>query len=169
MSATFLSVSHLAWSTPDGQAVFNDLNLDFGRERAGLVGRNGVGKSTLLRLVTRELDPATGTVLSLCTIGTLRQAVQVASDETVADLLGITAGVALVGRAQAGVATIDELAGGLDTRGPRGASARAARIGCSARHTVDPPVRLPTGACSAGGYDPRPAPFPAARRTHQQS
>ncbi|WP_019832112.1 ABC-F family ATP-binding cassette domain-containing protein [Sphingomonas sp. PR090111-T3T-6A] len=104
-----ISVSHLAWSTPDGRAVLDDLTLDFGRERAGLVGRNGVGKSTLLRLLTRELEPSRGTVRVQGTIGTLRQIVQLSPRETLADLLGIADGLALLHRAEAGGATLDEL------------------------------------------------------------
>jgi ATPase subunit of ABC transporter with duplicated ATPase domains len=105
-----ISVSHLAWSAPDGHAVLDDLTLDFGKERAGLVGRNGVGKSTLLRLLTRELEPSRGSVRVQGTIGTLRQIVQLTPQETLADLLGITDGLALLHRAEAGVATVDELA-----------------------------------------------------------
>jgi len=105
-----ISVSHLAWSTPDGHAVFDDLSLDFGLEKAGLVGRNGVGKSTLLRLLTGAIEPARGAVRIQGTIGTLRQIVQVAPHETVADLLGATAGLALLRKAEAGDATMEELA-----------------------------------------------------------
>jgi ATPase subunit of ABC transporter with duplicated ATPase domains len=110
MFACSISVSHLSWFTPDGNAVFSDLNLDFGRERTGLIGRNGVGKSTLLKLLTGALRPVRGTICVNGTIGTLRQLVQVAPDETVADLLGATRALAVLRKAEAGGATIDELA-----------------------------------------------------------
>jgi ATPase subunit of ABC transporter with duplicated ATPase domains len=110
MSACSISVAHLGWSTPDGRAVFDDLTLDFGRERAGLIGRNGVGKSTLLKLLTGALQPTRGGVRVNGTIGTLRQFVQIAPGETVADLLGATGALALLRKAGAGTATIDELA-----------------------------------------------------------
>ncbi|WP_404711957.1 ABC-F family ATP-binding cassette domain-containing protein [Sphingomonas sp. MMS24-J13] len=110
MSACSISVAHIGWSTPDGRAVLDDLNLDFGCERAGLVGRNGIGKSTLLRLLTGALQPARGTIRINGTIGTLRQFVQIAPHETVADLLGARDALALLRKAETGTATIDELA-----------------------------------------------------------
>jgi ATPase subunit of ABC transporter with duplicated ATPase domains len=51
MSA-LITVSHLAWSTSNGQSVFFDLSLTFGPERVGIVGRNEVGKTTLLKLLS---------------------------------------------------------------------------------------------------------------------
>ena len=110
MSAPSISVAGLSWSTPDGESVFERLTLDFGNERTGLVGRNGVGKSTLLRFLTGAARPFRGTVRITGTVGTLRQLVQVAPDETIADLLGVTERVALVRKAEAGTATIEELA-----------------------------------------------------------
>uniref|UniRef100_UPI00313D66E5 ATP-binding cassette domain-containing protein n=1 Tax=Methylobacterium fujisawaense TaxID=107400 RepID=UPI00313D66E5 len=61
MSA-FITLSRLCWSTPDGRPLFSDINLAFGPERTGLVGRNGVGKSTLLRLIAGDLRPRAGSV-----------------------------------------------------------------------------------------------------------
>jgi len=61
MSASIV-VSNLSWSTPDGRPLFTDLDLSFGEERAGLVGRNGVGKTTQLKLISGELQPQSGTV-----------------------------------------------------------------------------------------------------------
>jgi ATPase subunit of ABC transporter with duplicated ATPase domains len=55
-----ITLSRLSWSTPDGRSLFSDLDIAFGPERTGLVGRNGVGKSTLLKLVAGERAPASG-------------------------------------------------------------------------------------------------------------
>jgi len=104
-----ISISNLSWSTPDNRAVLTGLDLSFGAERAGLVGRNGVGKTTLLNLIAGRCTPQTGTVSIGGTIGVLHQAVRVRPDETVADLFGATDALALLRRAEQGVASIDEL------------------------------------------------------------
>ena len=57
-----VTLSKLTYTGPDGHTLFSNLDLSFGTGRTGLVGRNGVGKTTLLRLITGELTPASGTV-----------------------------------------------------------------------------------------------------------
>src|SRR3546814_10430728 len=74
-------------------------------ERTGLVGRNGVGKSTLLRLLTGELSPASGSIAVDGSIAMLRQTVQVAAHENIADLFDARAGLALLRKAEAGEAS----------------------------------------------------------------
>lgn len=118
MSAT-ITLSHLGWSTPDGRALLSDCNLSFTAERAGLVGRNGVGKTTLLRLIAQDLVPHTGTVAVGGTVGWLRQSLAAGPEETVADLFRAREALDLLRRADAGDATADELAGAdwtLETR-----------------------------------------------------
>ena len=105
-----VTLSHLSYSGPDGQPLFSNLDLTFGTGRSGLVGRNGVGKTTLLRLITGALVPASGSVTVIGRIGLLRQSVQPGPDETIADLFGVRSGLALLERAMAGAANADELA-----------------------------------------------------------
>lgn len=105
-----IAVSNLAWSTPDGRPVLSHIDLSFGSERTGLIGRNGVGKSTLLKLIAGELQPVAGTVALNGTLGVLRQAVQVDPAETVADLFEVTDGLALLARAERGEADAEALA-----------------------------------------------------------
>lgn len=104
-----ITLSDLSWSTPDGHSLFSDINLRFGPERTGLVGRNGVGKTTLLKLIAGELSPSAGTVSVSGSVNLLRQSVQVVSDETVADLFEARDALEVLARAQAGTATLEEL------------------------------------------------------------
>lgn len=105
-----ITLANLSWSTPDGRPLFSHLNLSFGPERAGLVGRNGVGKTTLLRLITGELTPSSGTVSVSGSVGVLRQSVQVARGDTIADLFGTRDALTVLVRAEAGEASANELA-----------------------------------------------------------
>ncbi len=104
-----ITISNLSWSTPDGRAVLSGLDFNFQSERTGIVGRNGVGKSTLLRLLTGELAPASGNIAIDGSIAMLRQTVQVASHESIADLFGARGALALLRKAEAGEASVEEI------------------------------------------------------------
>ncbi|AZZ41957.1 ABC transporter ATP-binding protein [Acidipropionibacterium jensenii] len=82
-------VDHLSFSWPDGTPVLTDLSLTAPTGRTGLIGDNGTGKTTLLRLLTGDLTPTAGTVRVTGTIALLRQDVATRPGTTVADLLGI--------------------------------------------------------------------------------
>lgn len=142
-----ITATNLAWSTPDGRPLFANLDLSFGPERTGLVGRNGVGKTTLLKLIAGNLPPTAGAVSVQGRLAVLRQAVQVAADETLADLFGVAGDLAVLRRAEAGEATEDDLALADWTLEPRMAAALA-RLGLAA----EPQTRL---AALSGGQRTR--------------
>ena len=99
MSAS-ITISNLSWSTPDGRTLFSNLDLSFGAERSGFVGRNGIGKSTLLKLISGDLTSQSGKVSVNGNLGILRQAVEVSPDGTIADLFGATEDLAILRRAE---------------------------------------------------------------------
>ncbi|MGX1670851.1 ABC-F family ATP-binding cassette domain-containing protein [Streptomyces sp. NPDC055400] len=57
-----LTCSGLSFQWQDGTPVLDGLSLAIGRGRTGLVGTNGTGKSTLLRLLAGQLTPTQGSV-----------------------------------------------------------------------------------------------------------
>ena len=83
MSAS-ITFSKVSWSTPDGRPLLSHLDLNFDADRTGLVGRNGVGKTTLLKLVSGELQPQAGTISIAGSVGVLQQIVQDGSSDTIA-------------------------------------------------------------------------------------
>lgn len=103
-------LSDLSWFTPDGTPLFSDANLSFGPERTGIVGRNGTGKSTLLRLIAGDLTPTAGHVHLSGSVAMMQQEATGQPDETIADLLGVRPALDLLDCAEAGHADADELA-----------------------------------------------------------
>src|SRR5689334_23851561 len=63
----------LTFRLPDGRVLLDALSLGFGRERTAIVGRNGTGKSTLLRILAGVLAPTSGSVRRHARIGWLPQ------------------------------------------------------------------------------------------------
>lgn len=57
-----LTVNHLSINF-DGDNLFSDVNLKFTEGNCyGVIGANGAGKSTFLRMLSGDLEPSTGTV-----------------------------------------------------------------------------------------------------------
>lgn len=105
-----ITLSRVTLTAPDGRTLVPNIDLNFASERTGLVGRNGVGKTTLLNLIAGDRSPGSGVTVN-GTVGVLRQSVQNTDGETIVDLFGARAAMALLQRAEAGQATSDELAG----------------------------------------------------------
>lgn len=101
-------LTSVAYATPDGTRLFSDLDLTFGPKRTGLVGRNGTGKTTILRLVSGELQPLSGSVSKPDRIGMLRQLVQVEGG-TVADQFSVREDLARLGRVEAGTGSEEDV------------------------------------------------------------
>ena len=96
-----VTLTSVAYAAPDGTRLFSDLDLTFSPKRSGLVGRNGTGKTTILRLVCGELQPLNGSISRPDRIGMLRQLVQ-AEGGTVADQFDVRDDLELLERVEAG-------------------------------------------------------------------
>ncbi|WP_130797238.1 ABC-F family ATP-binding cassette domain-containing protein [Streptomyces otsuchiensis] len=88
-SGTAVTCSALTYRWPDGTTVLDGLSLTVGRGRNGLVGANGTGKSTLLRLLAGELTPAGGSVTVTGSLAYLPQNVTLDTALCVDEALGI--------------------------------------------------------------------------------
>jgi ATPase subunit of ABC transporter with duplicated ATPase domains len=103
--SSLIVLDGLTQLAPDGRVLFESLSLAFGREKTGLVGRNGVGKTTLLRLILGELAPAAGALSATGRLAVLRQQLQPPPGARLADLLGVAEPLARLARIEAGEGT----------------------------------------------------------------
>ncbi|HEY9218377.1 MAG TPA: ATP-binding cassette domain-containing protein, partial [Phenylobacterium sp.] len=109
MSA-FLTLDSLSYRTPDGRGLFEGLTLSLGAERTGLVGANGVGKTTLLKLAMGELEPTAGAVVRSGRLAMLRQTMSPPPGASAAELIGVALDLARLDRITAGQGTEHDLA-----------------------------------------------------------
>jgi len=85
-----IAVSHLGWKLPSGDELLDDISFTVGNgDRVALVGANGVGKTTLFRLITGDLTPTSGTISIDGQLGVMHQLVGTADHPatTVRELL----------------------------------------------------------------------------------
>jgi ATPase subunit of ABC transporter with duplicated ATPase domains len=55
-------LNNISWITPDGNRIFENLSACFNPEVTALVGNNGLGKSTIAKIMCGQLAPASGSV-----------------------------------------------------------------------------------------------------------
>ncbi|OJT37541.1 ATP-binding cassette domain-containing protein, partial [Serratia plymuthica] len=72
----------------DGETLFDPLDLTFDQQHCGLVGRNGVGKTRLLRLIAGLDQPGSGHVEMHASPAYVAQQPEIAAQITLAQLLG---------------------------------------------------------------------------------
>lgn len=136
----------LAYSLADGRPLFHDLTLSFGRDRTGIIGPNGCGKTTLVRLLAGELEPSSGTVHRSCAVAMLPQEFRPEHSAPLASVLRIDERLSAIRRMTAGDGTASDLeiiGDGWDL--PERATAVLARFGLG--HL---PLDRPVGAVSGG-------------------
>ena len=85
----YVDVQKLACVLPDGRVLFDDVSFRVGDgAKTALVGANGTGKTTLLRMIAGDLVPASGQVARTGGLGVMRQFIgSIRDDTTVRDLL----------------------------------------------------------------------------------
>ncbi len=84
-----LDVSGISYLLPDGRPLLADVTFRVGQGAiTALIGPNGTGKTTLLRIITGELEPEDGAVIRSGGLGVMPQFIgSVRDDSTVRDLL----------------------------------------------------------------------------------
>jgi len=97
------------WHLPDGRPLWQEpLHLSIGRERLGLVGRNGVGKSVLAQILAGRM-PSAGTALRSGPVHLVAPPLLPQDKRSVGEAMGLGPRLAAVGRLVTGLATPDDL------------------------------------------------------------
>ncbi|GGY34830.1 ABC-F family ATP-binding cassette domain-containing protein [Pseudoduganella albidiflava] len=94
---------------PDGRTLFDDLTFTFGDRRTGLVGRNGIGKSVLARVLAGQLAPDRGRATARGKLYYLPQHIDADAGSTVADVASLGPLFAAQERLAAGHGTPEDL------------------------------------------------------------
>ena len=84
-----LSITEGEFNLPNGDSLLSNVTLQIHEDRMGLVGNNGTGKSTLLNILSGQLEPTKGYLTRLCSIGYLPQHSDPVPRQTIADLFEI--------------------------------------------------------------------------------
>ncbi|WP_148615667.1 ABC-F family ATP-binding cassette domain-containing protein [Nocardioides rubriscoriae] len=101
-----LSGVSVVW--PDGTPALTGLDLLVPPGRSALVGVNGAGKSTVLRVAAGELAPTSGHVSVRGRVGYLPQDLTLDTDRAVVDVLGIAATLEALAAIEAGSVDPDD-------------------------------------------------------------
>lgn len=102
MTTSLLALQGAAFGWPGGQRLFSNLDILIDRRRTGLVGRNGVGKSALARVLAGELELVAGRRTCTGRVHYVPQHVACPVGATVAAVAGVQMAIDALGRIEAG-------------------------------------------------------------------
>ena len=89
-AAAHVSIAHLHFAHPSQPSLFVDLSAVFSAPLTGLIGDNGCGKTTLMRLILGDLTPDSGSLAAPERMAYLPQDLGLDREQTLAELCGIT-------------------------------------------------------------------------------
>ena len=102
MTDTSIVLKDVSYLLPDGSPLFTDLCEQFDQRPTGLVGRNGVGKSVLARILAGLLSPTSGVCRCTGRVHYLAQQVVLSADQSVAGLAGVAPTLEALRRIESG-------------------------------------------------------------------
>ena len=89
-AAAHVSIAHLHFAHPSQPPLFADLSAVFSAPLTGLIGDNGCGKTTLMRLILGDLTPDSGSLAVPERMAYLPQDLGLGQEQTLAELCGIS-------------------------------------------------------------------------------
>lgn len=110
MMSSLVAVCNISANLPDGALLFHDFSFSLLKgEKVGLVGKNGVGKSTLLRILKGELKPKKGQIITKGKISYLPQKVEDFWSCNLAEILSVQDKMNALVRAEQGRASVEDI------------------------------------------------------------
>jgi len=99
-----LQVNKLSYQLNNGIQLFNNISFTLPQGITGLIGRNGVGKSLLASIITKDIKPTSGTVSSEIRVLSFNQnsSMLFQKDETIASVLNADKQLAALNRIENG-------------------------------------------------------------------
>ncbi|WP_456022520.1 ATP-binding cassette domain-containing protein [Pseudomonas protegens] len=107
-TAALVSLNQLGFQFANGVTLFEALNLNFDSQPTAIVGRNGVGKSVLARLIAGQLQPDFGSVARSAFTHYVAQSFVTTPGQTVADATGTATVIGALQRLKQGRATAED-------------------------------------------------------------
>lgn len=103
-----LSAVDLGYRLPDGRFLFNHLTFSFSAARTGLVGANGIGKTTLLEILVGARELAAGSLNRSGRVSCLPQSASFNPSATVADAINVANQISALERIERGEGTLED-------------------------------------------------------------
>ena len=85
-----ITLDHISYAHPSQPPLFVDLSAVFSAPLTGLIGDNGCGKTTLMRLILGDLTPDSGSLAAPERMAYLPQDLGLDREQTLAELCGIS-------------------------------------------------------------------------------
>lgn len=95
-------LKNISYTIPNGIQLFNNLSFSFNPVLTGMVGKNGIGKSTLVKIIDKQVNPSSGYIEAVGKVKYLPQNFTELPGETVADVFDINDKYAALKRLEAG-------------------------------------------------------------------
>lgn len=113
MTNFFITLESVSFVLPDGSPLFSQLNESFDSRHTGIVGRNGVGKSVLSKILAGKILPSSGRCNCSGVAYYLEQQTHYQAEMTVAELARVQSIISALERIEMGsISTVDfELVG----------------------------------------------------------
>ena len=104
MANSILTLDRVSFVLPEGKLLFSGLTAQFDYRHTGLVGRNGVGKSLMAKILSGLITPTSGQRSCSGRVRYLAQHLSPQQDQNVAMLAGVDTRLAALERIEAGSA-----------------------------------------------------------------